>query len=41
MRELEGRVQELESQNEELDLESLEGKSSIAVSDIIDLMKQL
>ena len=41
MREMEGRILELESQNEELDLESLEGKGTIAISDIVGLMKQM
>ena len=38
---MEGRILELESQNEELDLESLEGKGTIAISDIVGLMKQM
>ena len=41
MRELDGRVLELESQNEELDLDALEGKGSFAISDVIGIMKQM
>lgn len=38
---MERRILELESQNEELDLDSLEGKGTIAINDIVGLMKQM
>ena len=38
---MEGRILELESQDEELDLDSLVGKDTIAINDIIGLMKQM
>ena len=38
---MEGRILELESQNEELDLDSLDGKGTIAINDIVGLMKQM
>ena len=41
MREMEGRILELKSQNEKLDLDSLVGKDTIAINDIIGLMKQM
>jgi len=41
IRDIDARVTELESQNEELDLESLEDKGSIGISDIVNLMKQM
>jgi len=41
IRDIDARATELESQNEELDLESLEDKGSIGISDIVNLMKQM
>ena len=41
MREMEGRILELESQHEEPDLDSLVGKDTIDINDIIGLMKQM
>ena len=41
IRDLDSRISELESQHEDLDLESLEGRGQIAISDIVTLMKQM